>query len=183
MAPFSIPSLWSPTLAQRDLAHVTSELAVIGSECRRLVTIFVMSSLLLVVIPLGMLAFLVIWLVWQTAYPKKSEAWPVAEATIQSVNTVVVHSGRNSYSVDVGDFSYTVNDEYYSGRLTIAPSFPTEERSPRTLVHQKIQVRYNPDKLEKFLVQQTELEGFILGPYSEPFGEDVDPIDLNIDKV
>jgi hypothetical protein len=44
-------------------------------------------------------------------------------------------------------------------------------------------VRYNPDKLEKFLVQQTELEGFILGPYSEPFGEDVDPIDLNIDKV
>ena len=142
-----------------------------------------MSPLELIVIILGVLATLVIWLVWRSAHLNNVERWPVTQGTIHSVGTVIVRSGRSSRSVDVGDFSYNVNDEYYSGRLTIAPSVSTGDRSSRGLVNQKIQVRYNPGKPDKFLVQQTKIEGFVLGPYAEPFGEDVDPIDLNIDKV
>ena len=104
----------------------------------------------------------------------------MTEGTIQSVGTVVVHAGRDTYSVDVGDFSYYVNGEYYSGRLAIASS--TGNRSPRGLVHQKIQVLYNPQNPEKFSVTHTEVEGFLLGPYNAGLGEDIDPIDLNIDK-
>ena len=152
-------------------------------ERRSLVTIFDMSPLELVVIVLGLLAVLVIWLVWRGSHPDNRDTWPTAQGTIQSVGTVVVHAGRSSYSVEVGDFYYNVNDEYYSGRLTIAPSFSNGECSPRGLVNQKIEVRYNPEKPEKFSVLQTEIEGFVLSPFNEPFGKDVDPIDLNIDKV
>ena len=114
---------------------------------------------------------------------EKAANWPVTEGTIQSVGKVVVEAGRDSYSVDIGDFSYYVNNEYYSGRLTISPSFSTGDRSPRDLINQKIQVRYNPRKPEKFSVPQTELEGFLLDPYNQPFGKDIGPIDLNINKI
>jgi hypothetical protein len=83
----------------------------------------------------------------------------------------------------VADFSYSVNDEYYSGRLTVAPVGPKGEVSPRTLVHQTIQVRYNPLEPKKFSFSQTDVGDFSLSQYDEPFGEDVDPIDLNIDKA
>jgi hypothetical protein len=101
----------------------------------------------------------------------------------QSVNTVIVNAGRNSYSLEVADFSYSVNNEYYSGRLTVAPTTPNEELSPRGLIHQTIQVRYNPRNPEKFSFSPTEVGDFSLSSYYEPFGEDVDPIDLNIDKA
>lgn len=164
-------------------SDVVSGLAVTRTEFVKLVTKFAMSLLLVVITALGMLAVLVIWLLWRTAHPDKAQAWPLTEATIQSVGTVIVHAGRNSYSVDVGDFSYKINDEYFSGRFKIASSFLGENRSPRGLVNQKIRVHFNPQEPEKFLVPETEVEGFVLGPYNEPFGEDIDPIDLNIDKI
>lgn len=142
-----------------------------------------MSPLLVIVVFLGVLGAFVIWLVWRSASQNKAEAWPVTQGTIQSVGTAVVHAGRGSRSVEVGDFSYNVNDEYYSGRLSITSSSPTGERSPRGLVNQRIEVHYNPRKPEKFSVSQTEVGGFILSPYNEPFAEDLDPINLNIDKL
>jgi hypothetical protein len=142
-----------------------------------------MSPLELIVIALVVLAILVIWLIWQNAHPHEIEAWPVTQGTIQSVGTVVVHRGRSSYSVEVADFSYSVSDEYYSGRLSIASSFPNGELSPRGLVNQRIQVHYNPRKPEKFSFAQTTVGEFILKSYNEPFGEDIDPINLNIDKL
>jgi hypothetical protein len=55
----------------------------------------VMSPLLeLILIALGGLATFVIRLVWQNRRPNKTDAWPVAEGTIQSVGTVVVHPRR-----------------------------------------------------------------------------------------
>lgn len=138
---------------------------------------------LVVLFVIWVLATVVVSLVRAPQSAKKAANWPVTDGTIQSVGKVVVDAGRNSYSVDVGDFSYIVNDEYYSGRLTISRSFSTGDRPPRDLVNQKIQVRYNPRKPEKFSVPQTELEGFLLDPYDEPFGNDVGPIDLNIDKI
>lgn len=142
-----------------------------------------MSPLFVVVIALGALVAFIIWIVWHNISPNRTEEWPVTEGTIQSVGTVVIHAGRNTRSVDVSDFSYNVNGEYYSGRLTIAPSLSTGDRSTRGLVHQKIEVHYHPQKPEKFSVPQTEVEGFLLSPFNDAFGEDVDPIDLNIDKI
>lgn len=143
--------------------------------------VFMSPSLGLIAIPLGIFAILLIWFIWKNLSPDETKAWPMTEATIQSVGTVVVHARRNTYSVEVGDFSYSVNGEYYSGRLTIAPS--AQDRSPRGLVHQKIQVHYDSQKPERFSVPHTEIDGFLLGPYNVGLGEDIDPIDLNIDTV
>lgn len=138
---------------------------------------------LIVLIALWALAGLVVLVVRRPVSPEKAANWPVTEGTIQSVGRVVVNTGRSSYSIDIGDFSYIVNNEYYSGRLTISHSFSTHDRSPKDLIDQKIQVRYNPRKPEKYSVPQAEVGGFLLDPYDEPFGEDVGPIDLNIDKI
>lgn len=141
------------------------------------------SAGLIVLFTLGALAVLVIWLVWQPRRLDKTEQWAATEATIQSVGTVVVNARRGSYSVDVGDFSYNVNDEYYSGRLQISRAFSTGDASQRDLIHQKLQVRYDPQQPEKFCVPKAELGGFLLDQYNGPSGSDVDPLDLNLDKI
>jgi hypothetical protein len=140
-------------------------------------------SLLVILFGVGVLAALVVSLVWQQFRPDKTAQWPVTEGTIRSVGTVVVSAGRQSYQVDVGDFSYVVNDEYYSGRLKISSSFSTHGASPRDLINQKIQVRYDPRKTEKFSVPPQEVRSFLLDPYDEsPFASDIGLVDLNIDK-
>ena len=58
----------------------------------------------------------------------------------------------------------------------------TDHALPKDLVDQKIQVRYNPRKPEKFSVPQQEIEGFLLDPY-DGAGRDEYPIDLNLDKI
>jgi hypothetical protein len=138
---------------------------------------------IIVLLALGLLAAFVLWLVWQSRRPDKTADWPVTEATIQSVGKVVINAGRSSYSVDVGDFSYNVNNEYYSGRLRISRSSSTGDAAQRDLIHQNFQVRYNPQKPEEHSVPEAELGGFILAPFDESLGSDVDPIDLNIDKI
>jgi hypothetical protein len=75
--------------------------------------------------------------------------------------------------------------QHYSGRLRliIASSLPNGELSPRGLINQRIQVQYNPRKPEKFSFAQASVGKFILSSCNEPFGEDIDPINLNIDKL
>jgi hypothetical protein len=137
----------------------------------------------------GAAAVFVLWLVRRPTPADNPANWPETEATIQSVGKVAVNVGRYSYQVDVGDFSYTVNDEYYSGRLTL--SRPNDgrlavcnpfssESSPRDLINLKIQVRFNPRKPEKYSVPPAELAGFLLDPYDEPAGQDIGLVDLNI---
>jgi len=141
----------------------------------------------LVLLALGALAALVIWIGWQVwsagQLNRKAASWPLTQGTIQSVGSVVVHGGRTSYSVDVGDFSYTVNDEYYSGRLRVSPSTSTGDASPSALIHQSFQVRYNPQKPEQHAMPQTKLGGFLLDSFDESAGSDVGPIDLSINKT
>jgi Protein of unknown function (DUF3592) len=132
---------------------------------------------------LGMLAALVIVLVWQAKRAEKTESWPETEATIQSVGQVAVSAGKSSYTVDVGDFSHKVNDEFYSGRVRLSPSSSTDDRAPRVLIHQKIRVRYDPQKPQKNSADKKEVEGFFLDSWDEDLGTDLDPIDLNIDKI
>jgi hypothetical protein len=138
---------------------------------------------LIVLLTLFALGTLVVSFVRRPVPAEKAASWPVTEGTIQSVGKVIVSGERNSPPIDVGDFSYTVNDEYYSGRVTISRSFSTHDHSPKDLINQKIQVRYNPRKPEKFSVPQAELGGFLLDPYDAPFASDIGPIDLNIDKI
>jgi len=122
-----------------------------------------------------------IWLLRRSISPEKAANWPVTDGTIQSVSRVAV--SRGSYSLDVGDFSYKVDGEYYSGRVTIGKSFSTGDRSPKNLINEKFQIRYDPRRPGKFSLAQTELGGFLLDPYNESSGTDVDPIDLNLNKI
>jgi Protein of unknown function (DUF3592) len=115
------------------------------------------------------------------AQSKKSESWPVAEGKIQSVRKVRVSAGRSSYMVEVGDFSYTVNDEYNGGTLKISSSFSTHDAKPKDLIDQTIKVRYNPAKPEKYSIPPQEIGGFLIDPFDEDSWTDIDPIDLDID--
>lgn len=92
--------------------------------------------------------------------------WPLTEATIQSVNE---RSADNPNMPDVADFSYSANDDYFSGKLRISRSFSSHGASLRDLFDQKIQVRYNPRKPEKYSVPQAEVAGFLLDPYDDSF--------------
>lgn len=92
--------------------------------------------------------------------------WPVTEATIQSVTE---RSADNPGLSDIGNFSYIVNDDYFSGKVRISRSFSTNDASPQDLVDQKIQVSYNPRKPEKYSVGQSEVGGFLLDSYDEAF--------------
>lgn len=111
---------------------------------------------------------------------RKAANWPETEGTIQGVYRVVVNAGRSSYFLDVGDFSYKINDEFYSGRATISRGFSTNDRSPKELVDHKVRVLYDPQKPETFSFPKQEVQGFLLNPYAEINATDVDPIDLNI---
>jgi Protein of unknown function (DUF3592) len=133
-----------------------------------------------VILTLLALAAGLVSFVRQRVRRREAANWPVTEGTIQSVSKVVVSGGRSSDSVDIGDFSYTVNSEYYSGRLTISHSFLKDNGSTRGLVHQKIQVHYDPRKPEKSCIFPQEVGGFSLNPYDQPLASDVDPIVLNI---
>ena len=146
------------------------------------------SSTGIVLLVLGAVAAFAIWIAWQVRSAiqlnRKAASWPSTQATIQAVGTVVVHGGRaSSYSVDVCDFSYTINDEYYSGRLQISTSTATGDASPSALIHQSVQVRYNPQKPEQHAMPQTALGGFLLDSFDESVGSEVGSIDLNIDKI
>ena len=79
------------------------------------------------------------------------------------------HRRTARYSVNVGDFTYVVNDDYFSGKVRISPSFSTHSASPKDLVDQKIQVSYNPKKPEKYSVPQVEVGGFLVDPYDDTF--------------
>ena len=113
------------------------------------------------------------WIVRRPTHAKITEPWLETEATIQSVGKVI-GSGRGSYPLDVGDFSYVVNDEYYSGRARISRSFSTHDALPKDLINQKFQVRYNPGKPEKYDVAQAEVGGFLLDPYDDFLMHDID---------
>ena len=134
-------------------------------------------------IALGTLVSLGVWLFRRIVPKEKTDDWPMAEATIQFVRKVTVNAGRYSYQVDVGDFSFTVSGEYYSGRLKISRSFSTHQALPKELTDQKIQVRYNPRNPDKYSVPPQEIGGFLLDPFDETNVSDGEPFDLEIDKI
>ena len=131
---------------------------------------FIVHHYLVVLFTVLALATLVTWFVRRPVGAEKAANWPVTEGTIQSVSRVYVKTSQDPDSVYVGDFSYYVNNEYYSGRVTISRSFSAHDHSAEDLINQKLQVRYNPRKPENFLVPQQELGGFLLDPYDETFG-------------
>lgn len=97
---------------------------------------------------------------------KEAANWPATDATIQSVVDMSKEDPGKNY---LGDFTYTVNDDYFSGQLRISRSFSTHGASPNDLIDQKFQVRYNPAKPEKYSVPQSELASFLLDPYDNTF--------------
>jgi hypothetical protein len=140
---------------------------------------FIAHHIIIVLGAIILLVYTLMIIVREPVSAKKAANWPIIEATIRSVRRVVVSAGRSSHSVIAGDFTYIVNDEYYSGRLKISRSFSTHDATPKGLVDQKIQVRYNPRKPEQYSVPPQEVESFLLDPYDEPFGTEVDAFDFD----
>jgi len=131
---------------------------------------------------LCLLASYAIYAIWNHSRSKKSEQWPVTDGTIQSVNTEIIREGRGSTELPVCDFSYCVNGEYYSGRLSISRTSVPDDYPPRNLVNQKIHVRYDPKKPSKCFVPPVDLDGFHLARnYPSPFESDVEPTSLGLD--
>ena len=125
---------------------------------------------LIVLLTLCALAAVVVWFVRRPVRPEEAANWPVTEATIQSVTNVTFRTADRSDLAYVGNFSYSVNDEYYSGKVMISRSFSAHDHSADDLINQKLQVRYNPRKPEKFSVPQAEIAGFLLDPYDGTLG-------------
>jgi Protein of unknown function (DUF3592) len=121
------------------------------------------------------LGALAVWLFRRSANTSNPETWPATEATIQSMHRAI-GSGRGADPVDVGDFSYAVNGEYYSGSAVISRSFSTRDSEPRDLIDKKFQVQYDPSKPEKYDVSESEIEGFELGPYDDFLMNDIDMV-------
>lgn len=128
---------------------------------------------LAIVVILGALASLVVWLYRRVPPKEDTDTWPMTEGTIQSVSKVI-GTGRGSYPLDVGDFTYVVNDEYYSGRARISRSFSTGDSQPKDLINQRFQVRYNPRKPDEYDVAQADAGGFLLDPYDDFLMQDID---------
>ena len=124
----------------------------------------------IVLLALCALGTVVVWFVRRPVPPEKAANWPLTQGTIQSVYNVVVRTAEHPDTLYVGEFTYIVNNDYYSGRLTISRSFSAHDHSAEDLINQKIQVRYDPRKPEKFFVPQADLGGFLLDPYNEAFG-------------
>ncbi|HTW79660.1 MAG TPA: DUF3592 domain-containing protein [Terracidiphilus sp.] len=118
----------------------------------------------------GAVAVFVLWLVTRRARAEKLADWPVTEATIQSLATV--SGGRGNPPLDVGNFSYIVNDDYYAGMVRISRSFSTHGASPKDLINKKVKVRYNPRKPEKYSVVEDEVGGFLIDQYDGSFADE-----------
>jgi hypothetical protein len=118
----------------------------------------------------GAVAVFVLWLVRRRARTEIAADWPVTEATIQSLATV--SGGRGNPPIDVGNFSYVVNDDYYAGIVRISRSFSTHGASPKDLIDKKIQVSYNPRKPEKYSVVEDEVAGFLIDQYEGSFADE-----------
>jgi hypothetical protein len=117
----------------------------------------------------GAVAVFALWLV-RRLHPENAAAWPVTEAKIQSLATV--SGGRGNQPLDVGNFSYVVNDDYYAGIVRISRSFSTHGASPKDLIDKNIQVRYNPKKPEKYSVVEDEVGGFLIDQYDGTFADE-----------
>lgn len=131
------------------------------------------------IVVLGALVCLVVWLVRRGTSQQDTQNWPETDATIQSVGKVI-GSGRGADQYDVGDFSYVVNGEYYSGRAVISRSFSAGDIQAVDLVDRKFQVRYNPHKPDQFDLSESDVGGFVLYEYDDFLMHDIGPTDIEI---
>ena len=132
---------------------------------------------LAVVVLLGALTSLGVWFYRRAASEESAENWPTTEATIQSVGKAI-GEGKGSYPIDVGDFSYVVDGDYYSGRATISRAFSAGDGRPKDLVNKKFQLRYNPRKPDKFDLSIADVSGFMLYPYDDFLMQDLGMTDI-----
>ena len=84
------------------------------------------------------------FLIWHVR-KRRSSAWPMVNATIENFH--LIQDG--SSPVPVLHYSYSVQNEFYSGELQ-PRDFPTDadavDRMCRSLQGQRILVRYNPQR-------------------------------------
>jgi len=107
------------------------------------------------------IVLLVGWWIYQTLKRSKARHWPLTEATIESGNMeVVTRSKYGEVNLPVFAFSYKVGGEYYAGRFALLPYItdPGESLFSR-MAGRKLQVHYNPQRLEEWYLPDEIIEG------------------------
>jgi hypothetical protein len=93
----------------------------------------------------------------------RSRHWPTTEATIQSAEIEVVNSGKYIKSkLPCFAFTYSVNEETFSGRFSLEAWGEQAERSLKELLDRKLTVQYDPRKPEFWHIPSEVFAGFPL---------------------
>ncbi len=101
------------------------------------------------------------WWFWLKRRAKKTNAWPITEATIESGGLETVSATRYGKIVlPVFAFSYQVNGEYYSGRFALEPYITAPDASiVQRMIGRKLNVHYDPKRLEIWFMPDEFIEG------------------------
>jgi hypothetical protein len=109
------------------------------------------------------LCFLTIPFVWWLSrYMQLQNAknWPSSEGTIQSAEIEIVNSARCiPIRLPVCAFSYDVNGNHYSGRISLLPYITSTESIPGLIIGKKLPVQYDPRHPSTYYIPLDEMEG------------------------
>lgn len=84
------------------------------------------------------LAASIVWLLFGKWRERQAQSWPVVQGTIEWTQVRVEGIGRDERRIPEVCYSYTVNDEYYSGSHEIFEAdFHHYPKGSRILVHYK----------------------------------------------
>lgn len=115
---------------------------------------------LALVVVLGVIVVMFMRLFRYANKADEATRWPTAEATIQSGEMEIVGKGRSAVTLPCFAFSYVVNGEYYSGRLSLSGCDDRSATLLREMIDRKLPVHYNPGKPEDFVLPEITFEGF-----------------------
>jgi len=115
-------------------------------------------------IALGVLAVVAVvvaiatdWWRRQRKRVEETEAWPQAEATIESGRLEATAQGR--VNVPTFAFSYQTAGKYYSGRFGLMPHTTDSDSIIDRMIGRKLQVRYDPSRPEVWFIPDKVIEG------------------------
>lgn len=109
--------------------------------------------------------------------------WLETEATIQ--DAVIVRIDKYTWWPSFA-FSYSVKDEYFSGRFILKANEKQRDEPMKTLLNQKFPVQYDPGNPSAWYIAKETLGGYVIiqklspdyppdfGPYTTDGGESID---------
>jgi hypothetical protein len=114
--------------------------------------------------------------------------WLETKATIQ--DAVVERINKYTWYPSFA-FSYSVHDEYFSGRFFLKADQQQSDELIKTLLNQEFQVQYDPNNPSAWYIAEATIAGYEIiqrlspdyPPETGPYRSDGDqPIDLHLDR-